>query len=367
MNPIRILSPDLTILGEIDDYESLTFIRRWHRPGEFEIHINRHKRNVDSLQKDNLVILGDTKKIGIIKHREISLDDSGKQGEVWKIVGQTLGELLARRVTIPLDGQAYDTIRAPTETVLKHYVTANLISPIDPNRIIEQLIIGPDQGRGEVITWQSRYASLSDEAEKLSMASGLGWNIYIDLALKKMVFETYVGRDLTIGQSIYPPVIFSPEFESLKTQHYVDSDVSYRNVAIVAGQGEGELRSIVEVGTASGMERKEVFVDARDLPDDSLLGDRGVQKLNEMKVDQLLEGEILTSGPFQYGKDYDLGDIVTIRNKNWGVTMDARITEIKETYDQSGFSMEGTFGNSIPTLVGKIKQELSQMTAEIRR
>jgi hypothetical protein len=368
LKPIRILSPDLSILGEIDDYESLIFTRRWHRPGEFEIHINRHKRNVDTLQKDNLVIIGgDTKKVGIIKHREITLDEDGKQSEVWKIVGKTLGEVTSRRITVPPAGQSHDMIRAPAETVMKHYVAANIVSPIDPDRAIQQVMNAPDQGRGDEIAWQSRYANLDEEIEKISMASGLGWNVFIDLSARKWVFEVYAGRDLTVGQSNNPPVIFSPEFESLKTQHFVESDVNYRNVAIVAGQGEGELRTIVQVGTAAGLERKEVFVDARDLPETDSLRDRGLQKLNEMKVDRLLEAKILTNGPFRYGVDYDLGDTVTIRNRDWGVTMDARITEIKEIYEPDGFVLEATFGNSFPTLISRIKQELNQMTAEIRK
>ncbi|RNB90147.1 hypothetical protein EDM59_01490 [Brevibacillus nitrificans] len=368
MNPIRILSPDLTILGEIDDYESLMFIRRWHRPGEFEIHINRHKRNVDSLQKDNLVILGrGAQNIGVIKHREITLDESGKQGEVWKIVGQSLGEVLARRITFPPVGQAYDSIRAPAETVMKHYVLENAIAPEDPKRSIEQMVNETDQARGSVISWQTRYAPLTEELEKLSLASGLGWGVVLDLSLRKYVFEVYEGRDLTVGQFVNPPVIFSPEFESIKTQHFVDSEVNYRNVAIVAGQGEGELRDIVEVGEASGLDRKEVFIDARDLPETDSLYDRGQQKLDEMQADLLLEGQIMTTGPFRYGEDYDLGDIVTIRNKDWGVTLDGRITEVKEVYEPSGFALEATFGSSFPTLISRVKQELSQISAEIRR
>lgn len=368
MNPIRILSPDLSILGEIDDYESLSFTRRWHRPGEFELHINRHKQNIDSLQKDNLVILGrGARKVGVIKHREISLDETGKQGEVWKIVGQTLGEITARRITVPPTGQAYDIIRAPAETVMKHYVLANVIAPQDPKRAIEQMVNGTDQGRGSVLSWQSRYAPLADELEKLSLASGLGWGIELDLAQRKLVFEVYEGRDLTTGQTVNPPMIFSPEFESIKTQHYVDSDVNYRNVAIVAGQGEGELRDVVVVGESAGLARKEIFIDARDLPETDSLYERGQQKLDEMKSDMLLEGQIMATGPFRYGEDYDLGDIVTIRNKDWGVTLDARITEVKEVYEPSGFTLEATFGSSFPTLISRVKQEISQISAEVRR
>jgi hypothetical protein len=49
------------------------------------------------------------------------------------------------------------------------------------------------------------------------------------------------------------------------------------------------------------------------------------------------------------------------------VTRDARITEIKEIYEPAGFQIEATFGESRPTLVKKLKQELSQISEEVRK
>ena len=80
-----------------------------------------------------------------------------------------------------------------------------------------------------------------------------------------------------------------------------------------------------------------------------------------------MEGQILTNSPFKYQDDYDYGDITTIQNLDWDVTMDARITNIKEIYETSGFSIEATFANNRPTLIQKIKQELSQISGEVRR
>lgn len=214
----------------------------------------------------------------------------------------------------------------------------------------------------------------------LSLASGLGWDVTLDLVNKRWVFDIVEGRQLIAGQNVNPPVIFSPQFESLKSLQYAQSELNYKNVAIVAGQGEGVERRVIEVGSFSGLNRHEIFVDARDVEevdDDGqsipvqqiiqALTDRGQQQLNELLQEEYLEGQILTNSPFKYETAYDLGDIVTIQNKEWGVTMDARITEIKEVYEAAGFSIEATFGNSRPTLIQKIKQELSQISGEVRR
>ncbi|MGM7685289.1 hypothetical protein ACSVDA_24605 [Cytobacillus sp. Hm23] len=47
--------------------------------------------------------------------------------------------------------------------------------------------------------------------------------------------------------------------------------------------------------------------------------------------------------------------------------MDARITEVTEVYETGGFQLEATFGNAQPTLITKLKQELWQIDAEIKR
>lgn len=43
------------------------------------------------------------------------------------------------------------------------------------------------------------------------------------------------------------------------------SSQNYRNVALVAGEGEGLDRKTIPVGAAEGMERYELYVDARDV------------------------------------------------------------------------------------------------------
>lgn len=97
------------------------------------------------------------------------------------------------------------------------------------------------------------------------------------------------------------------------------------------------------------------------------LTDRGQQNLNELMQEEYLEGQILTNSLFKYQKDYDLGDVTTIQDNDWGITMDACITDIKEIHEGTGFSIEATFGNNRPTLIQKIKQELSQISGEVRR
>lgn len=149
---------------------------------------------------------------------------------------------------------------------------------------------------------------------------------------------------------------------------------NYRNVAYVKGSGEGDERKQQIVGDASGIERFELFVDARDvsdtrivedveepIPDDEyypMLTQRGNEKLADTKEVFTFESEINTKSNLTYKKDYNLGDIVTTFSRKWGIVSHPRITEITETVDQNGYSLQAVLGNAVPTLVDKIKNSV---------
>ena len=379
--PIRILSLGMDILAEIDNYESMFFNRSWNDIGTIELRINRHIKYANTLLKDNLILIGaDLNKVFIIKHREIELDESGKITENWIIKGFSLKSIVAQRITIPAEHTAYDKKSGSMETIMKHYVKQNIVNPSNLRRKIQQLVIAPDRQRGLQASYSSRFKNVADEISTLSLVSGLGWDVILDLKNKRWIFDVIEGRNLSVGQSVNPPVIFSPQFESLKSLHYTQSELNYKNLAIVAGQGEGVERRIIEVGDFTSTDRHEVFIDARDIAevDESqqiisqeniieALVDRGKQQLKEFMQEEYLEGQILTNSPFKYQKDYDLGDVITIRNSDWHISMDAQIKEIKEIYETSGFSIEATFGNNRPTLIQKIKQEFNQISGEVRK
>lgn len=410
MKPIRILSPQMDLLAEIDDYEYLSYSSSWYGVGSFELRINKYKKHVQHLQKQNLIMLSsevenesgkvevswDGTKVCLINNREISVNQSGKGSETWIIRGDTLKGVMKYRSTIPPVGVAYDNKQGNTETVMHHYINNNVINPVDPDRKIDEVVLSTNQNRGITVSRQSRHKNLAEEIEEIATYSELGWQVYLDFTSKKYVFDVSTGKDLTVNQNTNPPVIFSPDFESVKSQRFVDSDVNYKNVGYIGGQGEGTAREIIQIGNATGLDRIETFIDARDVEDTTSLQERGNQKMKEFETERYLEAEIMTpikrieyereytflsstqtsehtnrkfkiNSSFVYEKDFNLGDVVTIQNRSWGVTMDARITGLKEIYEPSGFKLEATFGTEQPTFLTKVSQQYSQIEAEVKR
>ncbi|MER2049878.1 MAG: siphovirus ReqiPepy6 Gp37-like family protein, partial [Solibacillus sp.] len=183
----------------------------WHGIGAIELRINRYKKYADTLQKGNLILVGsDLSKVFIVRHKEIELDSDGKITENWLIKGYALKSIVAQRITMPPVHTAYDNKSGSAETVMKHYVNTNLVNPMDGKRRIPQLVIAPDLQRGSNISYSSRFKNLAEEMSTLSLASGLGWDVTLDIDNKLWVFDVMQGLDLTASQSVLPPVIFSP-------------------------------------------------------------------------------------------------------------------------------------------------------------
>lgn len=352
MKSIRIISPQFDFLGEIDNYESLIFTRKFFKVGEFEMHININKKYTDVLVEDNLIMLGnDTHKVGVIRHREINQENT----EDLIIKGYTLKGVVGRRLTVT---STYDRINSDAESVMKHYVDNHCINPTDPKRVIAQLALAQNLNRGINTPWQTRYERLDDVLGQVALYCDIGWEVYLDIDNSKWIFDVNEGRNLTADQELLPPVIFSVDFDNIKNQHYVNSALGYKNCGYAGGKGNEDTRLIQVVGDVQGLERIETFLDCSSSEDVEELIANGQQALKQLDRVLSFESSILNR-TFIYEQDWTLGDIVTIQNKKWSLTMNARITEVKEIYEAKGIEIEVTFGNEIPTLVSKVKSLLN--------
>ena len=141
-----------------------------------------------------------------------------------------------------------------------------------------------------------------------------------------------------------------------------------------------------EVGEHEGLNRYELYTDARDLSDkeqktrivtnedgseyeenyevdipietyNKILEQRGKEKLRECTEVETFESKISLLSNLEYGKDFRLGDTVTVINKKWNLVLDTKITEIEEVWESTK-SLSITFGNNIPTLLDKIKMKV---------
>lgn len=357
---LYIFNRDLEFVGLMDNFTSLQWTRRYSKCGEFELHCSLTSETLALLQKGNVVWRKGDTEAGYIEYRQMDQDAEGKEVLVAK--GKFLLGYLGRRI---IWGQ--EILQTTAESAMRTLVNKHGINPTDANRIIPNLILGSLNGYPQAVNYQTSYSNLLDEVENLCGLSELGYRVSFDIPNKKLVFDVYHGLDRTVNQGVNPRCIFGKEFENILTQQYTDSQNNYRNLALIGGVGEGIARKLVTVGTSAGLDRFETFVDAKDLtnvagevtlPDadyTNMLIDRGNSRLDETKEIQTFDSTVNLNSNLVYKTDFDLGDIVTCASKKWGLTLDTRITEVIEVYEEAGFSARVTFGNNIPTLIDKIK------------
>ena len=180
-----------------------------------------------------------------------------------------------------------------------------------------------------------------------------------DFKSKTMTFETYKGIDRTQAQGENPRVVFSEAYNNLNQAKHNYSDGTMKTKIIVGGTGDGLDRVYVTVGGGTGFDLREEFLDAKDVNKDELtdaeyleaLRTRGMEYLAEHGTIENFEAEAEADVNFTYEKDYDLGDIVTVKKKKWNTAQNLRITELCEVYEYGGMYVVPTFGDALPTTI----------------
>lgn len=346
--PVRIFDTALTLIAELDNYESLYFTRAWYGIGDFRLQMSLDVLHADALVRGYIICVGnDPYKTGIITEIIKSIDENG--AKTVTASGYELRHLFTWRRVVPAAGQARWEHTGTVETILKNLVYAQAGAGAVAVRRIPLLTMATDLGRGMSYLVSARYSALSEEVEQAAWATNIGPRIYADFASKLFMFDVAIGIDRTSEQVINGRAIFSTEWDTLDTADLTESDIEYRNYALVGGQGVGAARTIIPVysgGEPTGWARREMWVDARDLSASGDLTARGLSKLGEKSFEDYIEATILPYSALVYQTDYDIGDLCTI--SALGKTVDARISEAQESWDESGYELSLTFGKPYP-------------------
>lgn len=347
---IYVFNKQLNRIGVIDTYNTFIWNRKYYDVGDFELHLPLVPTNLELLCIGNIICKNnDLKEAGYINYRNLIQEENGEEKLIIK--GKSLKGYISNRIiwnTTQLKDKA--------EICIRKLVNENCIVPSNENRKINNLILGGLKNFNQELNYQVSYKNVMDEINKISLMNNLSSRINLDYINKKLIFEVWQGLDRTTNQNINSWVVFSEEYDNVLKQYYVDSSINYKTTCLIAGKGEGAARIKEVLGdNQKGLDRKEVFFDARDIEDVNSLNTRGIQKLEQFKRIVTFDSVINVRSNLDYRKDYDLGDIVTFKAKQWGQILHTRITEIQEVYDTNGFSINCTFGNKIPTLVDVIK------------
>lgn len=384
MADIRVFDKELNPLGIVDEMATLIWDIRYFQVGEVKILAPVTEANRKLLTVGHVVIKHDEyidyedgegrpwRRAAEIKVVRYQKDFTGQ--EQIEAQGDMLPVWLNQRVITP-QIQLNGTCQTVVNALLARNIGANAAAS---RRFPQfQMLHQEDLGGSPFDYTNDSLKALGDEVRDVCQQGKIGYDILVSERDRLYGFYLYDGKNLTSGNSEgNAPCIFSRDFDNVNEQEYEDSLLNLKNCAYVRGASDSQQVQevvIVDEGGQSGLELREVLVDATDMErtaEDAsgeshdipvaayraMLASRGHTELASMIENYTFESDINIRSNLKYKEDFDLGDRVTCVERRWGITINSRITAIKQTFEGGKTLIEATFGESAPTLLDQVKK-----------
>jgi hypothetical protein len=370
---INIFDTDLVWRGMIDNPISLSHKTSWHEIVNSDLVVSKDAPSVDELQVGRILLVNNQ------KNKALVIED----------ISRNLNEDTILYTCIPLKGILNWRICHPSDYAgttgakqgeyMLSLVSANLVTQTRDNDrkfwnstgTVNMFKTGYYNSYGDVFDYSVDWnTGLMGDAvislAKMYSDGGrpIGWNIIITDDFLNYEMNTYIARNKSINQTALPPVVFSEEFGNISNATWTNSIKDWSNVAYMTWQDANNASQTTAVGNTShgatkGFNRKEIILSSSKNVSSQVTGE-GQTELNKRPIVESFTAEIInnTQTMSTYGVDWDIGDIVTIQSNEIGISVDAQVTEIDETYADGLYSISATFNEGQLNLVQKIKQAI---------
>ena len=382
---------DREVIGIIDTAQSIIWRSTYYGVGDFEIYVVATPETMAMLVEDNYVTRPDNYECGIIEHIKITEDSN--DGKMIVASGRFIKSILDRRVVFSalLSGSgsnyiwncAASVLQGNVESAVRKLIYDNCINAqgsrgevgsyrnipeiywtdADVSGITDTIITEDDDGTETDADKQVTYKNLLEYTDAVLQEYSCGAKMWLDRDLLKFRYKVFKGVDRSRDSTENEPIIFSTEFDNLVSSNYTLDTSAYKTTALIGGEGEGTERKCAFVyAWQKGLNRRETFVDAssisstyKDENDEEqsytlevyrkMLEAQGRQSVAELQKVETFDGEIdLTNSNLVYGVDYNLGDMITVEDKDRGKYINARIVTVTEVQDDGGYKIDIEYG-----------------------
>lgn len=238
---MEVYTPTLELVGALNAFQSVMWEENAFAAGSFSLDAMITDESRKLLVEDNILwIEGDT--AGIIEHIE-KHEDSG--GPYITVKGRLLTGILDFRILWGL----YDLSGTPAD-IMHRLVNDCCINPTRGDteaRKIPGLVNMAAPAGGEKIQLQKTGGSLLECMEELGRTYGVAFGVRFNAAVPQMEFWTRYGVNRSVNQTENDPVFYSTELDDVLSSEYCYDSSQYKNVALVAGEGEGTDRAYVTI------------------------------------------------------------------------------------------------------------------------
>lgn len=365
---LSVYDLDFNPVGLIEAYQNCVWTRRFRTFGECLLSVPYSEEALSLLKVEHILMQQNGNEAMYISTVNLTKDKTG--ADLINVTAYSFFRMLARRVVT----KSYDRDDMTNQQIIKKLFKENVTAPSDSKRKMPYIEL---KGRSDYSNLEKTefsldaYLSLMDTLESQMEDSGLGCIITTSVTNKKHTFDFRLPTDKTASGS--NPVIFSVDYGTLGEQEFTHSHDQYFNVAYVTGGDmESDDKAYKKVAlqivndNLSGYDRRETLVNASDIQKEFTDDDGNKKTLTTAQVTKRLQkrgkvelrtsykeestftGSIVETDSLVYRKDWDLGDKVTCAYNRWGIQADMVITEVTETYNTNGRSIEVTFGDGTP-------------------
>lgn len=335
----------------VDMFESLIWTERVAAFGDFELTVISTPETRRMLKTGVRLTHNETYRTATIETFEDSVDGEGRA--LLTVRGRTLEMVFEDRVlkwsmtdlTVEPEWLATQT---PRQLVLDMYWRICMTGALNASDILNYPIgsgIFPTDTISESldpITMKIEPQSLYSGMKKVCDMYDMGFRLVRNVDSSQIYLDVYTGCDRTSSQSTFAPVIFSPDLDNLQNTKELTTTALYKNTAYVFSPvGTAVVYADLVDPAVAGFERRILLVMAQDVtttvPADATaqMIAKGKEELAKHRNLSAFDGELNQNSAYKYGIDYNLGDLVEMRNVD-GVTNKMRVVEQIFVSDSEG-------------------------------
>jgi hypothetical protein len=277
---IRVRHPlNFERLGELRDYNSISYVRSWQAPGTFQLDVSAESPQIPILIQPNAII--EIVRDGVQEFIGRCLDLRGEYdagGARYTILGMDMSADIRSKVTLPapditndmsaLAGADYDVQGGVSgASAIRHYFNVNCIAPAELNRVMSYMTLGNvykpspyynpsraplppevlavDDPLLVTISYKGRFQQLLTVFQDIAVAGNIGWDWRLDGDLGKIYLDIRLAADRRKNNTTgYTPVILSDRNKSLRSMIYTRQGSDIQNVVYLGSSGVGASRNI---------------------------------------------------------------------------------------------------------------------------
>ena len=338
---VYILDDQFRRTTVVGNFESMVWSERYSSEGDFELVVHSTLKTRNLFTIDAKIAINESYRVMIVRTVTDAADTEGRS--LLTIKGPSIEHILTDRIarqavadltTTP----TWDITDAPASIAREIFRSICIAGDLDAGDVVPYYVAGnlfPADTIAEPmdsITQNIKPATVYKAIKDLCDIYDLGFRLYRGLDTSKLYFNIYTGNDRTTQQKVLPPVVFSPNLDNLAAVTKLTSAAKLKNVVYVFSKNGAAVVYATGVDSSvSGFNRRSMLVssDNDDVAGTSLttaLELEGKEALTKNKSLSAFDGEIQENSSYKYGTDYQLGDLVEMRDSD-GLTNNMRVTE----------------------------------------